>query len=262
MRKEIILATAYLVAACGVQEQPQASAQTPFPTNLPATLIPTETAESMSFEEKANAAVSQAKENFIDAVFVTLTHPNSDIARAGLEFYNSTQRGDIKLYPTTPILNEFGELIPDPNSSSTACFFDEDGDFITIFNTNSYYYNGVSVEVTAAWLDECINFRAAVLGRYDSFRQSNPNVSFPDALNQNPQWIDESIVEAWYPTTAKIVAPYREKMPRLLTTTVLEFYDLCGIDFSQHEADPEKRESDWTCWKENFGKIPLEQLEI
>lgn len=258
----MILATAYLVAACGVQEQPVTPLPTYFPTYLPATLVPTETAEAMPFEEKAAAAVSQSEENFIDALFDTLSHPNPDIARAGLEFYNLNRAGEIQFFSSTPIINEFGEPTRRPISPQTACYFDEVGDFITIFNTNIYYYGSVSVETTAAWLDECINFRAAVLGRYGSFLKTNPDVSFPDALRQNSQWIDESVVEAWYPTTAKIVAPYREKMPRLLTTTLLALYDRCGIDFAQHEADPKKKEADWACWKENFGEIPLEQFEI
>jgi len=262
VRKEIFLATVYLATSCGAREQPITPSPTYFPTYVPATLVPTETAETISLEEKAAAAVSQAEENFIDALFNTQTHPNSDIARAGLEFYNLNRARKIELFSSTPVFNEFGELIRKPQSAQTECYFDEEGDFLTVFNTNIYYYDDVAVEATAAWLDECINFRAAVLNRYDSLKQSNPNASFPDALNQNPQWTDESIVEAWYPTTAKIVAPYREKMPTLLTRTVLVFYDRCGIDFSQHEEDPEKKERDWACWKENFGKIPLEQLEI
>ena len=61
MRKEIILATAYLVASCQAREQPITPSPTYFPTYLPATLVPTETAEAISLEEKAAAAVSLAK---------------------------------------------------------------------------------------------------------------------------------------------------------------------------------------------------------
>ncbi len=262
MRKEIILATAYLVASCQAREQPITPSPTYFPTYLPATLVPTETAEAISLEEKAAAAVSQAKENFLDSLFISLNHSSPYIAHSGLEFYNSAQRNDIKIFSSIPTFNEFGELIRRPESNQVACYFDEQGNFLTLFNTNIYYYNDVSVEATVAWLDECLNFRAAVLGRYDSFRQTNPEVSLPAALEQNPQWIDESIVEAWYPTTARIIVPYREKMPLRFTTILVGLHDRCGIDFTQHEIDPEKKERDWTCWKENFGKIPFEQLEL
>ena len=219
---------------------------------------PTPQVEFMPLSETSESIQNQSGTNFLNILDQIETHQDEKISAIAMQTRLAQEKG-VVFYTSIPILDKLGNLVDTSAAGTPAiiCSYEKDQFLITI-NSNVYYHSeATSPEATAALIDECFNFQEGVNQRYHDFKVTNPGITLSEALESNPQWIDEASIEAWYLTTGNIIAPYRNKMPtsdKLLATLIL-IHDRCRIDFAQHEMNPAKALQDKKCWQQNFNRF-------
>jgi len=195
------------------------SVESPSTATPSATLsaIPTEPpplVEALSEDFSPETVMNVTQNNFLATLTQMDSSSNAAISALSrrILYVQESQRGS--LYVSTPNYDENGHLASE-SYQPMVCYYDEQGLFITVVNSNVYYYpNPLPLEITAANLDECMNYFDWLEWKIRVYQQDRPGISPVEALEANPDWHNEAMVEAWFLTTQKILLPSSEQLPQ------------------------------------------------
>lgn len=246
MRKEAAVFLAILMTGCAqVEKTPTfGPTQTPEPTPLTA---PIPTIEPTQIQLDSQYLTDKASQNFLSLLNSFQNSTNPYINTLGTRLIelqtNNSQKLTLNTFSVSaPIFDPKGNFLPNTSLPMT-CGFDNFGVFKFTLNTNTYYFDSlIPLEVSAVRLDECLNYENNIMEQYQTFKIDNPDISLTEALDQNPDWTDKAIIDAWYYTTKNIIMPNQDKMPK-----GKNIYQFCINFFNATHGDLE-------IWRENFLK--------